>query len=189
MFWQTGQQADIQSDRQTDWQNDQQYNRQTHTQLERQMSCNMTKPTKWLCTKRRLRSTWASTQSDQSLRMCSMGSWGPNVSSCGQRWLWSDWADAQADLVHPGWSESLLGAQIILFVLSWGGSYTHSKYSSSVMSFLFRVSSLTRDVNSFFSDWISSSLFFSSSISVFRLVLLEEAKCSYAYVLVKIRIP
>ena len=28
----------------------------------------------------------------------SMGSHGPNVSSCGQRWLWSDWADVQADL-------------------------------------------------------------------------------------------
>ena len=28
----------------------------------------------------------------------SMGSWGPNVSSCGQRRLWSDWANAQADL-------------------------------------------------------------------------------------------
>ena len=28
----------------------------------------------------------------------SMGSWGPNVSSCGQQRLWSDWADAQADL-------------------------------------------------------------------------------------------
>ena len=28
----------------------------------------------------------------------SMGSWGPKLSSCGQRRLWSDWADAQADL-------------------------------------------------------------------------------------------
>ena len=28
----------------------------------------------------------------------SMGSWGPNVSSCGQRRHWSDRADAQADL-------------------------------------------------------------------------------------------
>ena len=31
--------------------------------------------------------------------VCSMGSWGLNVSSCGQWRLWSDWADAQAD--HP----------------------------------------------------------------------------------------
>ena len=28
----------------------------------------------------------------------SMGSLGPNFASGGQRWLWSDWADAQADL-------------------------------------------------------------------------------------------
>ena len=28
----------------------------------------------------------------------SMGSLGPKLSSCGQRRLWSDWADAQADL-------------------------------------------------------------------------------------------
>ena len=27
-----------------------------------------------------------------------MGSWGPNISSCGQLRLWSDWADVQADL-------------------------------------------------------------------------------------------
>ena len=30
-------------------------------------SCDMTKPTKWLCAQQRLRSAWASTQSDQSL--------------------------------------------------------------------------------------------------------------------------
>ena len=32
------------------------------------MSRDMTKPTKWLCPQQRLRSTWASAQSDQSLR-------------------------------------------------------------------------------------------------------------------------
>ena len=32
------------------------------------MSRDMTKPTKWLCAQRRLRSAWASAQSDQSLR-------------------------------------------------------------------------------------------------------------------------
>ena len=30
--------------------------------------------------------------------VCSMGDWGPSVSSCGQRSLWSDLADVQADL-------------------------------------------------------------------------------------------
>ena len=34
----------------------------------------MTKPTKWLCAQRRLRSAWASAQSDQSLRCPKLGS-------------------------------------------------------------------------------------------------------------------
>ena len=34
---------------------------------ENKMSRDMTKPTKWLCTQGRLRSAWASAQSDQSL--------------------------------------------------------------------------------------------------------------------------
>ena len=45
------------------------------------MSHNMTKPTKWVCAQRRLRSAWASAQSDQSppslirvFAVCSMGS-------------------------------------------------------------------------------------------------------------------
>ena len=63
------------------------------------MSSNMTKPTKWLCVQRRLRSAWASTQSDQSLRdVLNVLSYGPKLSSCGQRRLWSGWADAQDDL-------------------------------------------------------------------------------------------
>ena len=33
-----------------------------------QLSCDMIKPTKWVCAQRSLRSAWASTQSDQSLR-------------------------------------------------------------------------------------------------------------------------
>ena len=45
-----------------------------------------------------------SEDSDQPGRMIrvfavrSMGSLGPSFASGGQRWLWSDWADAQADL-------------------------------------------------------------------------------------------
>ena len=35
------------------------------------LSCHMTKSTKWLCTQQRLRSAWASAQSDQSVR-CSL---------------------------------------------------------------------------------------------------------------------
>ena len=41
------------------------------------MSRDMTKPTKWLCAQRRLRSVWASVQSDQSLRSPHEESLGP----------------------------------------------------------------------------------------------------------------
>ena len=58
----------------------------------------------------------------------SVGSWGPNLSSCGQWRLWSDWTDAQADL-------SLLGAQIILLVLSWEGSINFLTYATSCALF------------------------------------------------------
>ena len=44
----------------------------------------------------------------------SMGSWGPKVSSCGQRRLWSDWADAQADL-SLRWAYT----HFVGFVMSW----------------------------------------------------------------------
>ena len=56
-----------------------------------------------ICTQRRLRSAWASAQSDQS----SLAAWR-NLGSLATHWAhsedWSDWADAQADL-------SLLRAQ------------------------------------------------------------------------------
>ena len=45
------------------------------------VSRDMTKPTKWVCAQRRLRSAWASAQSDQSLRCLhkeSLGPWLPN---------------------------------------------------------------------------------------------------------------
>ena len=40
-----------------------------------------------------------------------------------QRRLWSVWASLISLGGRPGWSESSLGAQMILFVSSWGGSY------------------------------------------------------------------
>ena len=68
------------------------------TALLQHMSRNATKPTKWVCTQRRLRSAWASAQSDQS----SLSAWR-KLGSLATHWvqqrrLWSDWADAQADL-------------------------------------------------------------------------------------------
>ena len=41
------------------------------------MSHDMTKPTKWVCAQRRLRSAWASAQSDQSLRCLHKENLGP----------------------------------------------------------------------------------------------------------------
>ena len=56
-----------------------------------------------MCTQWRLRSAWASI-------------WVLSYPLSAQRRLWSDWADAQADL-RLRWSHSHL------FVLSWGGSF------------------------------------------------------------------
>ena len=78
------------------------------------MSRDMTKPTRWLCAQRRLRSAWASAQSGQCLSCALNGSWGPKLFSCGQRILWSHWADAKADL-SIRWAHT----QIVGFVMSW----------------------------------------------------------------------
>ena len=46
-----------------------------------------------------------------------MGSWGPKLSSCRQRRLWSDWADAQLIWVFAGHT-------LILLVFPCHGSYS-----------------------------------------------------------------
>ena len=51
-----------------------------------------------MCAQRRLRSAWASAQSDQSLTVCMKKAWILSYPMSAQRRLWSDWADAQADL-------------------------------------------------------------------------------------------
>ena len=61
-----------------------------------------------MCAQRRLRSAWASAQPDQNLRCPHEESLGPCYPLSAQRRLWS---------------ESSLGAYIILLVLSWDGSY------------------------------------------------------------------
>ena len=71
------------------------------------MSHLMRKPTKWLCVQRRL-----SLIRVFAVRL--MGSWGPKLSSCGQRRLWSDWADAQADL-SLRWAHT----HFVGFVMRW----------------------------------------------------------------------
>ena len=65
----------------------------------------MTKPTMWLCAQRRLRSAWASAQSDQSLRCPHEESWVPKLPI----------ERTAKSLIRlggcPVWSESSLGAQ------------------------------------------------------------------------------
>ena len=76
------------------------------------MSRNMTKPTKWLFTKRRFRSAWASAQSNQSLRCALNGKLRTQAF-----FMWT--AKTLTRLGGcPGWYESSLGAHAILLVLS-----------------------------------------------------------------------
>ena len=66
-----------------------------------------TKPTKWMCSQRRVRPAWACTQSDQSLRCPHEEALGPWLSiECTAKTLFRLGT-------CPVWSESLLGAQII----------------------------------------------------------------------------
>ena len=60
----------------------------------------MTKPTKWMCAQRRLRSAWASAQSDQSLRCPPEETLGPYlpIELTAKTLIRPDEADAQADL-------------------------------------------------------------------------------------------
>ena len=65
----------------------------------------MTKPTKWVCARQRLRSAWASAQSDQSLR-CALN---------GYQRTKGFFMRTSKNLIRlggcPGWSESSLGAK------------------------------------------------------------------------------
>ena len=74
-------------------------------------------PTKWVCAQQRLRSVWASAQTDQSLRCVLNGKLRTQAF-----FMWT-----AKTLIRlggcPGWSESSRGAHAILLVLSWGGSY------------------------------------------------------------------
>ena len=74
-------------------------------QTAKHLSRLVTKPTKWLCAQRRLRSALASTQSDQSLR-CVLAKY--------PSFLHAD---------SPVWSGSSLGAHAILLLLSQDGSF------------------------------------------------------------------
>ena len=78
------------------------------------LSCDMTKPTMWLCTQRRLRSAWASTSLIRVFAIRMKKAWVLSYPLSAQRRLWSDWADAQADL-SLCWGHS----HLVGFVMSW----------------------------------------------------------------------
>ena len=70
-----------------------------------------------LCAQRRLGSSWASAQSDQSLHSALLG-------YLSIQCFFMRTAKTLIRLgACPGWSESSLDAHAILLVLSWGGSY------------------------------------------------------------------
>ena len=62
----------------------------------------MTKPTKWLCAQRRLRSAWASAQTDQSSLCAQWVAKDPSFLHADSE-DWSDWVNAQA-----GWMPRLI---------------------------------------------------------------------------------
>ena len=87
-----------------------------------QMSRYVTKPTKWHMHPVKTQISLGICPVWSVFAVCSMDNLGPKLSSCGQWRLWSD-----CGLIRlggcPGWSESSLGALVILLVLSCGGSY------------------------------------------------------------------
>ena len=85
----------------------------THT-----MNRLMTKPSNDLCTQRRLRSAWASAQSDQS-SLCAQ--WVAKDPS----FLHADREDSNQTGRMPRLNWVFAGRTCILMVLSWGGSYLH----------------------------------------------------------------
>ena len=68
----------------------------------------MTKPTKWLCTQRRLRSAWASTQSDQS----SLSAWR-KLSSLATHWVHREDSD------QTGWMPRLIWVFAVRTSFCW----------------------------------------------------------------------
>ena len=79
------------------------------------MSRDMTKPTNWVCAQRRLRSAWASAQSDQS----SLSAWR-NLGSLAVHWMHSKDSDQTGRMPRLIWV--FAGHTVTLLVLSCRGS-------------------------------------------------------------------
>ena len=76
----------------------------------------VTKPPMWLCAQRRLRSAWASTQSDQSLLSAQWLAKGPSF-------LHADSENSDQTGRMPRLIWVFAGRTLSLLVLSWGGSF------------------------------------------------------------------
>ena len=81
----------------------------------------MTKPTKWLCAQRRLRSVWASAQSDQSLRCPHEAR---KLGFLSTHLAHSEGSDQTGRMPRLIWVSA--GRTVTLLVLSWGGSYDNN---------------------------------------------------------------
>ena len=118
----------------------------------------MTKPTKWVCAQRRLRSAWASAQSDQSL----LSAWR-KLGPLATHWVHSKDSDQTVRMPNLIWVFARRTATLL--VLSWGGSNTKIR-------FLYRI--LLRTIlKSYFcillwTVFLSQHLFFLLTIQYFK---------------------
>ena len=133
------------------------------------MSRNMTKPTKWVCAQRRIRSAWASAQSDQNFQCPHEENWGPQLpiertvktmirlggcpgwfESSMSTWrklgsLTTHWAHSE-DYDQTGRMPRVIcvsaGRTAILLVLSCRGSYRATRTSAKLIRVLILSTSL-----------------------------------------------
>ena len=73
------------------------------------LSHDLTKPTKWVCAQQRIRSAWASAQSDPESSLSAWRNLGCLATHSAHSKLWSDWVDESLPGRCPGWSKSSLG--------------------------------------------------------------------------------
>ena len=91
------------------------------------MSRDMTKPTKWLDVQRRLRSAWASAQSDQS----SLSAWR-NLGFSASHWAHCEDSDQTGRMPRLIWV--FAGRTLILLVLLCRGSFEDKNEDNSILS-------------------------------------------------------
>ena len=120
------------------------------------MSRNMTKPTKWLCAKQRLRSAWARPVWSES----SLSAWR-NLCSLVTHWVHSENSD------QTGWMPRLIsvltGCTLILLVLLCQGSNTH-EYTSRFYCLKSNFFIFKMDITCCFYSWSNQELKCTSSM-------------------------